>query len=174
VVEEAEVSREKETEIEEKRERVRLVRQAISDVKPNSENQQMPMDAGAAVAGHLAPELGSDPIMKAQGRYDMRRMGVSSKRLNMAKLWFTWRATEAGGHNRFWAHIVEEDDNRSPSIEGLGRRQAIQMQGATVGGHVPVEAPQRPNFFARHLWARDQEEEYQDYQKYRREMERGY
>lgn len=152
----------------EKQEKIRLVRQAISDTQPSSDEQQPFVDAGTTVASYLAPELGSDPLMKAQGRYDMRRMGVSSKSLNKAKVWFTWRATEVGGGNRFWNHVVNEDDNRSPSVEGLGRRQAIQMQGATIGGHVQIDEPIRPNILARHLWNRKGEDEYQRYQ---REME---
>jgi len=137
------------------------------------------------VASNLSPQLGSDAKDLAKGGVDMRRLSVLSEPLQAALAYFSWRGggqeytiTKQNGNGngeeekvkkvrkgvRFWSHISDFYINTSPSLEGRGRRQLIEMQRATTPGvPQPRSEEERPGWIGRNITQRDWKEKQEKY-----------
>jgi len=94
------------------------------------------MDGGAITASALAPQLGTDSIDLASGRFDMRRLTVIEKDQMGIIMYATIRAKKS----KTWALILETLLNCNISIGGRGRRDIIRMEQVSHGMPASVEA----------------------------------
>ena len=120
---------------------------------------------GQTVATNLSSQLGSDTKVLSEGEYDMRRLSNLDDALIAVISYFSWRGggqkfISSGGETKtrrgvgFWRHIVESYLNLPISKGGMGRRQLIEMQRASLG--VPNQPePEPPGWLGRNLTQRD-------------------
>jgi len=151
--------------------------------RPNPLEEQGFTTGQEVVASNLSPQLGSDAKDLAKGGVDMRRLAVLSEPLQTVLAYFSWRG---GGQEftvkkrvngeeipvkivrkgvRFWNHITDFYLNTSPSIDGRGRRQLIEMQRATTPGirQPPLEEGEKPGWLGRNITQRDWREKVEKY-----------
>jgi len=123
-----------------------------------SEQLDQPYDPSPGViASTLAPQLGSDSSILAQGRTDMRRLTVIARDDMRFVLYATVRAKKSP----VWADLLEAYANWSVSVGGRGRRDIIRMEAVSKGGAAQVESEinlQPPNVLARNIYNRDWKE----------------
>jgi len=148
--------------------RTREIRQAS---RPPQTPEEAFETAGMKVAESLSPQLGTDATTLMLGQFDMRRLAIINEQLQAALAYFSWRGggqyidskgnTKTRKGIRFWAHIVNQYLNLSPSIGGVGRRQLIEMQRASAGAPPPMMPPEeRPGWIGRHITDRRYKEKW--------------
>ncbi len=107
------------------------------------------------VATTLAPQLGSNSADLASGQVDMRRFSVISE----SDIPFLMYAKIRGQKSRVWRTIYSEYLNLKVSINGLGRRQIIRMEGVSRGGMPAQESfdnySQKPSWWGRNFTNRN-------------------
>ena len=133
---------------EEERERSKLPRPP----KPRLPQQDLTMP-GQTVATNLSPQLGTNARILSQAEFDMRLLSRIDEPMLRALVYFAWR----GNKVRFWKHIVEQTLHLSVSVNGIGRKQLIEMQRAATG--VPgTPEPERPGWLERNVTNREWQE----------------
>jgi len=127
----------------------------INDILPPS----MPDMAGEIIAETLAPQLGTDTIDLAKGRFDMRRLSVIDDNKIRPLLYGMMRARKS----RVWGNLIGNFLNVRISLNGRGRRDIIRMEAVSKGGGANVDAEiNKPNWAARNLYQRDWEKQEKD------------
>ena len=109
-------------------------------------------DAGYIVAEKLAPQLGADPEILAQGRWDERKNSVLTAREVMALAHFSYRFVY--DKVRYHGHLVDWILVGNQGVGGLGRRHFLQAIASASGSH-QVATANKPNVLSRNLWDRD-------------------
>jgi hypothetical protein len=113
-------------------------------------------EGSVLVAKHLAPQLGTDPSILGEGRWDERKMAVIKEGTLAALSHFSARYVYDGV--RYWGHITEWWLTGSQGIDGRGRRDVLAAIGASTGAQ-SVEKAKAPNVIARNLWSRNWKEQ---------------
>lgn len=128
------------------------VREALLAGKPEG-TQMMDSPMGAAVvAERLSPQLGSDAVTLTTGKVDMRRFTKISKEMSLAIAYLKYRGKKVG----FWNFVIDNLENYFVAVDGLARRQMIEMQRATTpGGGMPGPEPEEPGWLGRNVTNRD-------------------
>lgn len=132
-------------------------------IKPNLTNESKDIrtnvlkiqDAANSAAEVLPRQLGTDPLMIMQGRYDIRRL------TNLNKIDVVWISifnllddTEGGEFGRAFA---EQYMNLAVSIDGKRSDQIIKMMLAASGGGRAKKKDDTRNFIEKYLTKRGQE-----------------
>ena len=115
-------------------------------------------ESGIVVVGKvLAPQLGSDQKHLVEQEIDQRKFAVLNELCQAAMGHFAYRA-QVGGV-RYFDRMIEWELNSSPSVGGLGRRQAIQMVNAAAGGgKSSLDVAEKPSWISRNVSKRDWKE----------------
>ena len=166
--------------------RKEVKREKVIPPRPVMPGDAMMTTGQEVVASNLSPQLGTDAKDLTKGGVDMRRLTVLTEPLQAALAYFSWRG---GGQEfplmdrkgiiltddkgsvkkrvrrgvRFWSHISEYYLNSSPSIDGRGRRQLIEMQRATTPGAAIPPEPEAPGWLKRNVTERNWKDKTEKY-----------
>lgn len=109
--------------------------------------QQTPT-GDSVVASTVIPQLASDQRVLQKGGSDWRKLGVINEQEQVAfgHFWYRYKV----GKVRYWGFQVKWNMISSISVGGLGRRQLISAQAATMG-QPAEEVAERPGWVGRNL-----------------------
>ena len=126
--------------------------------KISSQDMSTRQKAIAEVIMNLVMQMGTSQELLGQGKVDMRILSVLNEQEQVSLGHFNYRGNI--DKIRYFQNLVDWILTTSPSINGLGRRQVIQLTGAYSGGSVQ-DLVQKPGWFARNTykkgWEKDAE-----------------
>ena len=121
-------------------------------------SKKIDKDSGVVVVARaLAGQLGSDQAHLIEQQIDQRKFAILHPLCRAAMGHFNYRA--GVDQIRYYGWVIDWELNSSPSENGVGRRQAIQMVNAAAGGGKgSMEVADRPNILQRNLTQRNWKE----------------
>jgi hypothetical protein len=123
-------------------------------VSPGSRptNKQPEKEQGSLViAKSLGPQLGTDPEILGDGRWDERKLAVLTPYTLTALSHFSHRFIYDGV--RYWGHITEWELSGSQGVNGLGRQHILKAIQYSSGVQ-PVATQSKPNVITRNIFDR--------------------
>ena len=108
------------------------------------------------IAEILAPQLGTDPLMRAKLQNDELKMGVLDMPILLSSLHFLRRGREdhVGYYTDFFSGLIRG----TVGINGRGRKDVLQMASNISGSSVTTIAT-KPNLIARNTFRRNWEKD---------------
>lgn len=105
---------------------------------------------GSGLTGSpLAPQLGTDTVDLAKGRFDMERLSI----IPPDKVRFLLYAKLMAEDSDVWKTMYDTYLNLMVSVYGRGRRDIIRMESVSKGGPAEVESEIiRPGWIARNTY----------------------
>jgi hypothetical protein len=125
--------------------------QALSTGSRPTTNQGQKEQGSTIIAKHLGPQLGTDPDILAQGRWDERKLAILDENTLAALSHFSHRYIYDGV--RYYGHITEWWLVGSQGVGGLGRQHILKALMFSSGGQ-NVEKANKPNVISRNLFNR--------------------
>lgn len=109
-------------------------------------------DGTQEIARVLVPQMGSDDTFISKGLIDQRKYAyLEDAGEVLAISHFRYRAKH--DNVRYFDHLCDDYLNLTPSIQGLNRRQTIDLTAASTGSKAP-ELIKKPGLLARNIWKR--------------------
>lgn len=115
----------------------------------------------------LVPQLGTEPYIQDQGRWDMRILSVIYPPESLPSsfksiLYVLTRKDVVVNKKRFWEALADNYLALAVSIKGRGRNDQIRGEQALKGIAVPMDSPVQKPSLGDHLFNRDKVREYNE------------
>lgn len=116
-------------------------------------------EGGVIVAKVLAPQLGTDPLMRSRMQNDELKMGVLDYPILLSALHFIRRGEHdgVGYYLDFFTGLLRG----TVGINGRGRKDVLQAM-SNISGHSTAEIAKKPNILARNTWNKDWKQKAED------------